>query len=306
MEKLVRKDSHGNSIHLYVYKPKTTAKAVVQIIHGAAEHFARYGLFAEFLTQNGYAVVGCDILGHGLSTDTYDYVHFGDRDGDKIAFESLLLTKDYIVKTFPKAHVYLLGHSMGSFLSPLLVRTVPDFYKKVVFSGATIASGFMINVGIVLARLIRIFKGPKHVSPLLQTMLIDSSHTRMRKDKLISGINEEWLTKDKTIQDYYHNSQMCGQPFTVSANLALLTWLKDANSHKNLLKLPKGLPILFISGMCDPLSNYGAGIRATHAFLQKSGFTDVSMILYESDRHEVLNETDREKVYQDVLNFFEK
>ncbi len=73
MEKLVRKDSHGNSIHLYVYKPKTTAKAVVQIIHGAAEHFARYGLFAEFLTQNGYAVVGCEIGRAHVRTPVPEY-----------------------------------------------------------------------------------------------------------------------------------------------------------------------------------------------------------------------------------------
>ncbi|HPJ24375.1 MAG TPA: alpha/beta hydrolase, partial [Bacillota bacterium] len=91
MEKIILKDYQDHSIHVYIYRPEGEIKAIVHVIHGAAEHFARYGLFAEFLNKHGYLVIGCDFLGHGLSTDTLEYVHFADKDGDLVAYESILL-----------------------------------------------------------------------------------------------------------------------------------------------------------------------------------------------------------------------
>jgi len=306
MEKLILKDSQDNNIHIYIYKPKIEIKAVVHIIHGASEHFARYGVFADFLTGNGYAVVGCDILGHGLSSPTSDYVHFADREPEKIAFESIELVKDYIKTTFPDKPLYLLGHSMGSFLAFASLPGFLETYQKAVLSGLAVVPLPLVNVATLLGKLICFFKGPKHISKLMQDLLIDSSHVKMRKRGIISGINEEWLTKDVTIQQYYHDSKICGQPFTVASNLALLSWIKLVNTRKNQLKLPKSTKILIASGMDDPLGGFGEGIRKLYGFLQKSGYDNVSMKLYENDRHEILNENDKAVVFADILDFFEK
>jgi len=306
MEKLIMKDSLGNDIHLYSYLPKTDAKAVLQIIHGASEHFARYGLFADYLNKHGYAVVGCDILGHGLSSPTSDYVHFADKLPQEAAFESIVLVKEYIANNFPGKPIYLLGHSMGSFLGLVSLMRFPEFYQKAILSGMTVVSLPMVHVATLIGKLIHLFKGPKHVSKLMQNLLIDSSHVKMRKKGIISGINEEWLTKDVTIQNYYHESKICGQPFTVSANLALLSWLRMVNTKKNLLKLPKATKIMFASGTDDPLGGFGEGIKKLHSFLVKSEFKNVSMKLYDNDRHEILNETDKNQVFADFLDFFDK
>jgi alpha-beta hydrolase superfamily lysophospholipase len=305
MEKLILKDSLNNNIHIYIYRPKVDVKAVVQIIHGASEHFARYGIFADYLTKNGYAVVGCDILGHGLSSPTSDYVHFADRNPGDAAFESVVLVKDYINQTFPEIPLYLLGHSMGSFLAFASLLSFPKDYQKAVLTGMTIVPLPLVGVATMIGKVINFFKGPKYVSKLMQNLLIDSSHVKMRKRGIISGINEEWLTKDVAIQQYYHDSEICGQPFTVSANLALLGWLKLINSKKNQRQLPKSTKILFASGMDDPLGGYGDGIKKLHSYLLKSGFTNVFLKLYETDRHEILNEIDRDVVFADILDFFE-
>ncbi|MEK1832314.1 alpha/beta hydrolase [Priestia megaterium] len=42
-----------------------SAKGVVQIAHGMAEHIGRYEYFANVLTQHGYIVYGNDHRGHG-------------------------------------------------------------------------------------------------------------------------------------------------------------------------------------------------------------------------------------------------
>ncbi|MDT8336948.1 MAG: alpha/beta hydrolase [Candidatus Izemoplasmatales bacterium] len=306
MKQFTLQDYHTNSIHVYQYEPKEQIKGVVQIIHGASEHFARYGLFSEFLASHGYVVIGCDILGHGLSTDTYDYVHFADKDGDILAYESVLLVKEYIEEKYPGKKHYLLGHSMGSFLARKLIIDFPDFYDKAALSGTAAPNQILMNLGITLTKIIIAFKGPKYVSKLIQDMSIDSNPIKARKDKIIDGINEEWLTRDQIIQQYYHNSRMCGQPFTVSANLAMFSWLKFINISKNIANGNYKLPLFFISGGHDPLSNYGKEVEVLVEKMKKIGYEDINFKIYPEARHEILNEINKDEVYNDLLEFFNR
>lgn len=309
MQKTILQDSAKNDIHVYVYEPATKPyKGVVQIIHGASEHFARYGLFADFLNKQGYVAIGSDLLGHGLSTNTNDYVHYADKNGAELALESVTLVKDYIAKTYPKLPVYLLGHSMGSFLCRLMIIRYPDFYKKAVISGTAHRPLGFLGLAIFICDVITVFKGPKHISKLVNGMAIDSCPARLRKDGIISqdGLQEEWLTKNTEIQKYYHDSPMCGQPFTVSANKAMSTWMKFVCNPKNIQKGNLNMPLYLMSGSVDPVSNYGKEVKDLFALYQKLGYKDVTMKLYENDRHEVLNELDNQIAYQDILAFLKK
>ncbi len=305
MRKVVLKNSLSNPIHIYLYEPTEKIKGIVQIIHGASEHFARYGLFAEYLNMNGYLVIGCDILGHGLSTETNDYVHFADKDGANIAYESLLLVKDYISEHYKDMNVYLLGHSMGSFLARKMIIDFPDFYKKAIISGSTYVPALVTTFGILLTGFIGLFKGKKYVSPFVQNMAIDANPRKMKKDGIIGDFQEAWLTKDETIQQYYHHSNMCGQPFTVTANQNMFEWMAFVNSKKNILKGNRNQPIFFVSGMKDPLSNYGKTIVSLQNLFNKLGYLSITYKLYENDRHEILNELDKDVVFKDILDFIQ-
>ncbi len=303
MKKIILKDYQENPIHVYIYEPEQALKGIVHIIHGAAEHFARYGLFAEFLNQNGYAVIGCDILGHGLSTSTLDYVHFADKDGDILAYESIVLVKEYIEQNYPDLKRYVIGHSMGSFLARKLVLDFPDFYEKAIFSGSGYTSKALLVMAGILIGLIKLFKGPRYVSRFIQNMAIDSYAIKMRKDGIIKGIDEEWLTRDEEIQQYYHNSNMCGQPFTIQANLDLSRWVAFVNNKKNIAQGNKQMPIYFMSGDKDAVSNYGKEIKQVYEIFKSLGYEHVQMKLYADDRHEILNELNKDEVYQDMLKF---
>ncbi len=303
MKQFTLDDYQKNKIHIYQYEPVGEIKGIVQIVHGASEHFARYGIFSEFLTKQGYLVLGCDIIGHGLSTDNYDYVHFADKNGDLLAYESVLLVKEYIEKNYPKQDYFLIGHSMGSFIARKLVIDFPDFYKKVVISGTAHPDKLLVNVGMLLTRIIKLFKGPKYVSQLIQNMGIDANHKKLRKDGIISGINEEWLTRDELIQQYYQKSNMCGQPFTVSANLDMFKWLKFVNQSKTLKSGNYKLPHFFVSGGHDPLSNYGKEIETLVSKMKNFGYEDITMKIYPEARHEVLNEINKDEVFNDILKF---
>lgn len=306
---MILHDSAKNDIHIYLYEPaEKPYKGVVHIIHGASEHFARYGLFAEFLNNNGYAVIGSDLLGHGLSTPTNDYVHFADKNGADLAFESVTLVMDLIKKTFPDLPVFLLGHSMGSFLARLTLLCYPDFYQKAVLSGtAYMAKPLMFAAGI-LGSLIRLFRGPRAISPLMNKMGMEAFFPKMVKDDLVdkTGLVEQWLTKNVEIQQYYHDSPMCGQPFTVSAYCDLTSWLKVINNLKNIKKGNKDIPLYFFSGALDPVSNYGKEVTRLVDDFMRVGYKSVVMKLYPNDRHEVLNELDNQAAYHDVLDFLNK
>jgi alpha-beta hydrolase superfamily lysophospholipase len=306
MNKLILQDSQGNHLHCYVYPALISpAKAVVHIIHGASEHFARYGLFAEFLNQNGYEVVGVDFLAHGLSAQTYDYVHYSDKNGDVLAYEGVTLVQDYIKANYPSLPVFLLGHSMGSFLARKALIDRPGFYQKAVISGTAFVPGSLSAVGKLLCKIIAAFKGPKYVSPLIQGMAIDANPTKMRKDGIIKDRNVEWLTKDVQIQNYYESSPMCGQPFTVAANKDMFTWLSYVNNKKNIARSDKQTKLLFISGAHDALGGYGSDVRKLAELFQTLGHPSTDLKIYDNDRHEILNETDKDVVYKDILQFFQ-
>ncbi|MCK5732195.1 MAG: alpha/beta fold hydrolase, partial [Tenericutes bacterium] len=271
-----------------------------------SEHFGRYGLFAKYLTESGYLVIGCDFLGHGLSTETLDYVHFDDKDGDVLAYESVVLVKEYIEKTYKDKDVFVIGHSMGSFLARKLILDFPDFYKKAVISGTAFSPKILVAVGKMLTSIIRLFKGPKYVSKLIQNMAIDSSPNQMRKDGIITGINEEWLTRDVDIQQYYKNSNMCGQPFTVQANHDLMTWIQFIDNLKNIDQGRKDMPIYLMSGANDALSDYGKQIKVLYEKMQGLGYSNLKMKLYPECRHEILNELTKDEVYKDMLDFIKE
>ena len=306
MEQKIFQDSMNNNIHVYIYPAKTEkVKGVVQIIHGASEHFLRYGLFAEFLNAKGYTVIGSDILGHGLSTITHDYVHYADKNGHLIALESVTLVKDYITENYLELPVFILGHSMGSFIARYMIIKFPEFYNKAIISGTTYTPSMVVSGGMFLCNLIRCFKGSKHVSPMIQKMAIDANPAKMFKDGIIKIRNEEWLTKDTKIQDYYANSPMCGQPFTVTANRDMFKWMAFVDKASNIKLGHLDQPIFFASGEKDPLSNYGVQVKILSDKFKSIGYRRIQTKIYENDRHEILNETDNKKVYQDILDFIE-
>ncbi len=306
MEQKIFQDSMKNDIHVYIYPTKTEkAKGIVQIIHGASEHFLRYGLFAEFLNKKGFTVIGSDILGHGLSTSTHDYVHFADRQGHLLALESVTIVKDYINENYPELPVYLLGHSMGSFIARYMIIKYPEFYNKAIISGTTYTPSIVVAGGTFLCNLIRLFKGAKYVSPMIQKMAIDANPAKMFKDGLIKERNVEWLTKDTKIQDYYASSPMCGQPFTVTANKDMFKWMAFVDKTKNIKLGHLDQPIFFASGSKDPLSNYGETVKTLAEKFKTIGYRRIQIKIYEGDRHEIINETDNQKVYQDILEFIE-
>ena len=79
--------------------------------------------------------------------------------------------------------------------------------------------------------------------------------------------------------------------------------MQDAYRTKDWHPKNPHMPVLFISGEEDPcLISHEKFQDAVNA-MKKAGYTDVRSILYPGMRHEILNETGKERVWSDILEF---
>ncbi len=301
MEEIIKETKSGSKIHLYNYNDVKNPKAAILIVHGASEHFGRYHDFAKFLIKNDYNVIGFDILGHGKSAETYDYIYFKNNEAD----ESVALALDFLKDTYPKTQHFLLGHSMGSFIARKILIDYKDDFSKAIISGTTYMGGFITSFGMFICNILKLFHNDLYISKFLSNISMDSMPNKMLKDHMINS-KDEWITHDEKIVKYYKEAKDCGQPFTVNAYKQMYKWINYVCKKKNIKKANLNTPLLFINGLDDALSNYGNDVRKLVKIFYNIGYKDISHIEYANMRHEVLNEIDNEKVYQDIINFLVK
>lgn len=85
-------------------------KAVVVIVHGAADHSGRWGNVAEFFVESGYEVLGYDMRGHGRSSGRPMYV---DTFDDFLSDLQAMLER----AKASRVPVVVYGHSLGGLVA---------------------------------------------------------------------------------------------------------------------------------------------------------------------------------------------
>ena len=114
-----------------------------------------------------------------------------------------------------------------------------------------------------------------------------------------SGEND-WISRDPEIVKTYMQDKYCQFIFTLSGFNDLMDINILANSPECYRKTDINLPIFIFSGSMDPVGNYGIGVMEVLEKYQKSGCKDIKIRLYDGGRHEMLNETNKDEVYQDI------
>lgn len=288
-------------IHGRQFLPQTQAKAAVAIHHGMAEHMERYTDFITYLTSNGVAVFMHDMANHGFSNQNRaELGFFGKKDG------WLGLIKDYktvfecMRKAYPAIKHIAFGHSMGSFIVRCFDARYPELSSASVYMG-TGGTNDAAGIGIKVADLIAHIKGAHHRSEFMDKLAFGKYNVKFEK-----RTSYDWLTRDQAIVDQYIADPLCGYLFTIKGMADLLHLNTAANSDEWYEKVRKDLPILLISGAEDPVGEYAKGIDEVYNKLLQSGHTAVEEKLYPECRHEVLNELNKEEVYEDIYSFIMK
>lgn len=298
MENVVLNSADNYALSLAVFAD-ANAKAVVQIVHGMQEHKERYYQFAEFLLKNGYNVVVSDLRGHGKDAPILG--HVADKKGEALILEDQKCIYQYIRERFNDLPVILLGHSMGSIISRVLLQTNSNDYQKVILSGY-VAPNPIAPVAVGLGNMVGFFTGKKKSSKFLASLAL-GPYTKAVKDR---KTDLDWLSYNEENVQKYIDSPLCGIPFSNGSFSALFHLLRDMGKAKKYVNANKDMPILLAGGEEDPCTAGEKGREASKKLLEKVGFNNISVITYSKMRHEILNEKDNKKVYKDMLDFLNK
>ncbi|MFW5986333.1 MAG: alpha/beta hydrolase [Halanaerobiales bacterium] len=288
----------GTQLHVYKWESKLSAtRGAVLIVHGMAEHAGRYDEFASHLTEAGYTVFAHDQRGHGKTAEKFGEFGFiaPDNGWQKLVkdIESLM---DFIDDETSCNSLFLFGHSMGS----LLVRNVMTRGKElngVILSGTMRHPGLKLVLARILARFIAFLRGKKFRSHLLHYLTLGSYDIEIKYD---------WLTRESTEVEKYSDDPACGFLFTAEFYCNLFRGLEKIYSPEVLDNIAEDLPVFIISGAYDPVGEEGKGVLAVFQQMVELGLKDIKYKLYPGARHELLHETNKEVVIDDVLEWLKK
>ena len=290
-------DSCGaGQIHYCKWTPEGEIRGIVQIVHGIAEFVERYDDFANFLNSQGYLVVAEDHMGHGQSIGEDGVQGYFQGGWFAAVNDTMKLMKDTMAE-FPGVPYVLFGHSMGSFMARTILARYPD-------SGITAAiicgTGWQPKAALPL--LIRAVEGickktgEKNPSEKLQNMVFGGYNKKIENPRTPC----DWLTRDEEIVDAYVEHPLCG--FIPACGLLrdMMKGIYYIEQEKNLKNMKKHLPVFFIAGAEDPVGPYGKGVERAVKEFKKAGMINVACKIYPDCRHEILNELNKQEVYEDV------
>ena len=288
------------SIHALKCVPDGKPRAVVQIAHGIAEHIDRYRPFMEFLADNGFVAAGNDHLGHGKSIRVpEEQGFFAEKDGWWRVVDDMDKLHDIMSNEYPELPYVLFGHSMGSFLTRTYLIKHPDKYDGVILSGTGHQSPALVLGGNAAASVMAKLNGAMGDGTKLDSLAFGTYLNKIENPRT----KFDWLSRDTEQVDKYIADPLCGFVGKIGLYRDMMQGIKFITDKKNIAQMNKEKPVYFMSGDGDPVGDYGKGVeRAYNAFCD-AGLHDVFMRLYPGGRHEMLNETNKEQVYQDILNW---
>lgn len=290
--------SGKTQIHAVRYTPDGEIKAVLQISHGMVEFIERYEEFAQFLNEHNILVTGNDHLGHGGSINSKaDYGYFAEVDGNGAVLDDLHKLTVITKELYPNVPYFLLGHSMGSFYARQYLCEYGSELDGAIIMGTGHMPLMLVKAGMVLSKIIATFRGWRYRSKFINNMAFGGYNKRFEPGETKS----DWLSKNKDSVNAYLADERCTFVFTLNGYYNMLKGISRLYDRDLLDKMPKDLPVFFMSGEDDPVGEFKEGVlRAIQTFYD-AGMKNVSAQFYPDDRHEILNELDRAEVYEDIL-----
>ena len=290
-------DGHTR-LHAAEWRPGGSVSAIVQIAHGVGEYVLRYEPFAAYLAEHGFIVIGNDHIGHGLSrSEDSAPLYFGSEDGWNHVAEDLFTLRNLAAARHPELPILLLGHSMGSFLARTYLIRHPGTVRAAILMGTGQPAPAAVAGGRAVARHEGRRLGYDHYSARVDRLSFRAYNRAFAPNRT----DFDWLSTNPDNVDAHINDPLCGDPATIGLFQDMLGGIAFLTRRKNLRKMDMNTPVLFISGLDDPVGDMGQGvIRAYESFL-RAGVQDADLKLYPGMRHEILFETDYKRVYTDLL-----
>lgn len=296
-------DPHGTKLHVYQWLPDPEAEiaGIVQIAHGMCETAERYGRFASALTGKGYAVYAHDQRGHGLTAGSLERLGDVGENGFQLMVQDIVQLGRLARAQHPRVPLFLMGHSMGSFLVQKVIMTQSDGYDGFILSGTNGPRG-MLRAGKTLASLQRALQGDSHRSLMMNAIVFGGFNKAFAPNRT----RFDWLSRDPAEVDRYIEDPYCGAICTTRFFRDFFGLLQEIQQPEGYRGIPKHKPVYLFSGEKDPVGLNGRGVRRLEAVYRNLGLADVECRLYPEGRHEMLNEVNRDEVTADVIDWLDR
>lgn len=292
-----------DSSRLYVnsWIPVSGPKAVVMLAHGMAEHSGRYARLGVALSAAGFALYAHDQRGHGRTAAHGVIGHYADADGWNKVVGDLASLNEAVEQRHPGLPIFLLGHSMGSYVAQAYLLQHGTALQGAVLSGSNFQPVSLYRSAALIARLERWRQGATGRSAVIEWLSFGSFNKAFKPARTPF----DWLSRDAAEVDLYVIDPMCGFRCTNQFWLDMLGGLQRISEPSELEKIDPGLPLLILGGECDPVSE-GKRLKNLAGAYKIAGMQSVTMNLYPQARHEVFNETNRDEVTRDLLAWLEQ
>ncbi len=287
------------NLHVRITKPLGSAKAVLHILHGMAEYAARYDAFAQHLANEGIIVVAHDHRGHGLSVKE-ERVGILDKSD---TFNAILADVDCVMQSIRKDYetlpYFFLGHSMGSVILRRYLQKYPAYVDKAIIMGSPPRYPFLF---VKVMRFIATFSGFFIAANKRRTSFAAMLNKGFLKDYETIRTPFDWLSTNEKNVDKYIEDPLCGYPYNKRFYRQFFKLIDETNKRKA-IRMTKAIPMLFISGVDDPLADNMKAVEKLESLYRNLAKAQTKVIKIEDARHEVLNETDPSPTYQAILEF---
>lgn len=294
---ITQNDGYQTALYLFETSGEAPLGSVL-VMHGMAEHFGRYLEFIQELNKEGFDVYTYNHRGHGTDKKLSELGFIAKKNGASLVVEDALHICNYIKETARNKQLGIYGHSMGSLILRCLLQKQDDFACAV--AGSTTMPPMPVSIiGSALGGILALLQGADKKSEFLQKIMFGGK----AYTSLCTRTTYDWLTRNNTIIGKYMDDPYCGFTCSTSFYRDLAVLCKRSSAKHNIAKTRKDFPLLFLTGAKDPVGGCSTQLIALQKIYNQLGFTNTSLNIYEEDRHEVLNELNKEEVYQNIFDF---
>ncbi|MBC9251598.1 alpha/beta hydrolase [Pseudomonas alcaligenes] len=291
----------GAQLYLNRWQVTGTPRGVLMIAHGMAEHSARYARLAAAMVAQGFEVYALDQRGHGRSAEQGTLGLYAEQNGWHKVVEDLATLNHHIRQQHPQAPIFLLGHSMGSYIGMAYLMRHSCSLQGAILSGSNYQPLALYKAAALIARFERWRLGPQGRSKLIDQLSFGSFNKAFKPNRTAF----DWLSRDPAEVDLYVNDPLCGFICTTQLWCDLMHGFQQITPLQNLAQIDNDLPLLVIGGDRDPVSQ-GKRLADLASALRSAGSQDVQLKIYPEARHELLNESNRDEVTQHLLDWLER
>jgi alpha-beta hydrolase superfamily lysophospholipase len=280
------RSADGKQLAAYRWAPDDgqAVTGVVVLVHGMGEHLRRYDHVAEALTSGGFAVYGHDHRGHGASLTATDEPGRLGSNGWAALVDDLNLAIGSAKSDHPGSPVAIIAHSMGSFATQQFLLDHDAGVDAVALTGTAALDLLEPALDLSSDLDLSAFNAP-----------FDPARTEY-----------DWLSRDESVVDAYLADPLCGFGIDSASARDMFAGARRLADSAEMARIPRYLPLYVAVGSRDPVNADLALLWPLVDRYRDVGLSDVTVRVYEDARHEILNESNRSEVIDDLLKWLHR